>query len=346
MEKHTDSSSEVATTTEAPVEEKKLSRRDALEVAIMAHEAPEPEPEVKEAAPVEEKKEEEVLPPLEPPAEWTKDEKEDFRQLTRKSQEAALRIHKGRVEKLEEIKRESAELSWAKELAKQTQLFYRARGEKEPSPQDMVRSLQIVNDLSSSQNAATIKQVLQAKGLPVPKSLDDVEEDTGKDEALAPVLSKVSALEEKLAAQEREREAVVLQQLWSSFEGAKNAAGSPRYPDLNETEAGLRLASSIGSLVQGRTELSQQFLAAVKARIPDATPERVLEEAYRFYGGRVDESTAPTKTDPQEHLKKSSLAAASVPGRGAANGFTPPVKKLSRREWLAQAIELAKQNSN
>ncbi len=49
-------------------------------------------------------------------------------------------------------------------------------------------------------------------------------------------------------------------------------------------------------------------------RIPGAGLRELVVEAYRFHGGRVDESQAKSP-QTQEHLTRARRAAASVPGR-------------------------------
>lgn len=174
---------------------------------------------------------------------------------------------------------------------------------------------------------------LEAKGIPVPEGfLEKVEakEDSG-------LRKELDEIKNRLAQRDMQETGAVMLQNWQIFEGSKNAAGSPKFPDINENESGLRLASNIGSLVGGKSELSKQFIASVKSRIPDASPVRLFEEAYRYLGGKVDETSTPSRTqDAQKHVKQSSQAAASRPGGGRAQTSTSgPVKKIRSQRSLS-----------
>lgn len=293
----------------------------------------------------------ETEPTLQPPAEFTADEKADFLQLTRKQQEAQLRLHRSRLSRLEEIKQEAQKLNQAKgeyehvkDLAKKLEPYIKARGHKEPAEVAMQKAvalyLETVADPKKSAAA-----ILRARGLPVPKDLLDQPDDV--DPKLTPLQEKLNAIENRLAQSDQkeaaarlQEQAAALNQVWSAFEQTKNGAGAFRFPDIRpETgETGLTLASKIGSLVGGQSPLSQQFLAIVRDKDPNATYETLLTEAYKFLGGRIDDSE-PTKTrNTQQHLIKSNRAAASVPGRGVASS-TGTVKKY---RTYREALEAAK----
>ena len=133
---------------------------------------------------------------------------------------------------------------------------------------------------------------------------------------------------------------------WGVFSEQKNAAGGSKFPDvMTDSETGRKLAADIGSLVGGRTEVSKQFIAKVRERLPNAGTVELFTQAYRFLGGRVDESPAPvSKAATQNHLQRSNRAASSVPGSGAS--FEPKGNvKLSRRDALARAMRESEQNS-
>lgn len=125
----------------------KLSRRDALEVAIIAHKEPE-----KDAGerPVQEsvgsdvergsEKDGAVSQQLEPPAEYTAEEKEDFKRLSKVGQEAQLRLDKSRRRLFEEARAEKEQAREAKRehqdakaLAESITPYLKAIGVKEPS---------------------------------------------------------------------------------------------------------------------------------------------------------------------------------------------------------------------
>lgn len=315
-----------------------LSLRDALEVALEAEKEEVPAPEEAEQEAVQEEKKPE-LPPLEPPAEWEKEDKELFHQSTRAQQEASLKLHHKRAAKLEEIKREAADLQWAKDLAKEVEPYLKAVGEKIPTHEALIKALKLRNELDSGDPKANAAAYLRSKGLPVPKDLLEAEEEGKKeDPVISELRRELEAIKSERVQKQTEQTVNVLSQHWQTFEQEKNAAGTPRYPDLANTEKGLELASNIGSLVRGDSDLSKQFIANAKARIPNLTYSKLLEEAYKFYGGTVDESTAPRTQDTQRHIVKSRRAASSVPGRGAQSASGTVKKYKSYREAAAAAL--------
>ncbi len=274
----------------------------------------------------------------EPPAEWNKEEKEDFTSLSPKQQEAALRLHTSRQSKLEEIKREAAELQWAKDLVKEVTPYLKTIGEKKSPHEALVMALKMHREFETTPDPkAAAAAYLKAKGIEVPEDFVEKRE-SSTDERITPLQERLNALESKAANEERSKFGAVLNQAWAEFSEAKNAAGGLRYPDTNESESGLRLASNIGSLVGGQTEISKQFIANVRARIPDLTYPKLIEEAYRFYGGKVVEAEAPTRTqDAQKHIAKSSRAASSRPGSGSTTTSSGPVKKYKTYREAAEA---------
>lgn len=277
------------------------------------------------------------LPPLEPPAEFTRDEQDDFRQLSRKQQEAQLRLHKSRMSRLGEIKTATEEYKFVKDLARQIEPYVKARGHKETAEIAMQKAVALYLETVNNPKASAAA-ILRAKGLPVPRELIDEESRDPVQEKLAPLEQKIQTLESKLAQEEHQKAATVLNSVWDSFEQAKNAAGTLRFPDASGP-SGFELASKIGSLVSGQTPLSQQFIETVRSRNPNANIETLLTEAYRFYGGRVDDSAAPPNTlTPQKHLIKSNRAASSVPGRGASSTGGKVIRYKTSREALEAAV--------
>lgn len=349
------------------IEEDKLSRRDALEVAIAAHgdllnSEDERDAKAGEPAPVEisaRAKEEEAPAPFEPPAEYTKEEKEHFLSASRKDQEAALRLFesnkriRGELHReREELKKEKEDTAWAKQLADEARTFYKSRGEEPPSAKDFLNSIQIVNALKSSESVATIREVLEAKGLPVPSGLVDSSIQPGEDferrieERVNKALQeKLKPVEDKLADEDRRRFVASSLQIWNSFEGIKNQAGTARYADaMGDSPQALELQSKIGSLVYGHHNQSPGFHAYIAAKVPEAAndPVKLLHEAYVWFGGKVDDSApAPKNTN---HLQNSNLAAISKPGRGSGSSSSQPTKTLSRREWIRQSLEQDREN--
>lgn len=357
MEKNTESAHEQPSPSDVQEDtDKALSLRDALEVAIEATEHDTGRAETDRAAdraasgdarpksdaggnqPSVPASEEE--PPLQPPAEWNNEEKADFAASSRKQQEAALRLHRSRMSRLEEIKTAARDFEHVKRLADDIEPFVRALGVKEKPAVAIQKAVALWKQFEEGDPKAAAAAYLRAKGLNVPRELIENQQADPLEEKLKPLQEELSSVKMKLAQEEHTKAAEALRQVWTSFEQAKNAAGGHRFPDIlpDKGEAGLRLSSQIGSLVGGHTPLSQQFIASVRARNPEATFETLLTEAYRFYGGRVDDSEAPKSQSPQQHLYKSNRAASSVPGRGApaSNGG------VRRFKTYREALEAAK----
>lgn len=279
-------------------------------------------------------------PIFDAPAEWSKEEKEDFQASSPKAQAAALRLHKARQGKLEEIKREAAELQWAKDYAKEVTTFAKVHGEKEPTQAQILKALKVTNEISKAKNLPEVIEVLKAKNIPVPAELERAaSEEKTSDPVNNAVLERLNRLESERAEEARAKVTQTLNHVWSGFERETNAAGAPKYPDLGNHESGLRLASSIGSLVGGETELSKQFIAMVQQRIPGATYPKLLEEAYRYCGGRVDDSQPPKTQSTQQHIARARRAASIVPGSAMRNGTSNARRSLPLREAIQAAIE-------
>ena len=344
-------------------EPKGLSRREALEVAIEATKEVKSDETKTDSAPRSGKevanrdarkgnkpaKEQPLakevpvpaLPSLSAPAEWTTQEKADFDGSTRAQQEAALRLDRSRKTTLETIRREAGELQWSKDVVKQLEPFLKVRGGKEPTHTQIIKALEVVNQIDADPKSA-LAQILQAKGITVPKEL--LETDNGAPKAIAekitPFQTRIDALENRLAFEENQKRGSVYSQAFDSLEKEKNAAGTPKFPDFNNTEAGIKLAGQIGSLVGGNSEVSKQFIATVKERIPGLDLPTLIKEAYKWHGGRVDESQSAKSQDTQQsHIARSSRAASSVPGGGAQSAGTGSQKKYkSYREAAAAAL--------
>jgi hypothetical protein len=283
---------------------------------------------------------------LEPPAEWEAEDKELFSKSSREQQQAALKLHQKRqatfteiARRQEAINREAAELQWVKDIEKQITPFLKARGEKGPTHTQIIKALELVNEIDRDP-AATVAAILQARGQPVPRELLEKKSDSGVDEKIAPLQREVESLRMREAQREHERLAGTLRQSWSVFESEKNAAGEAKYPDIaGNSESALKLAGNIGILCGGQTELSKQFIALAKARIPDLTLPRLYEEAYRYYGGRVIDAEAPKfpTQENQKHLAISQRAAASKPSRSAPSAPVGTVKKYKTYREAAEA---------
>lgn len=313
----------------------KLSTRDALEVALLGTK---PEPETAEKA-EEEPKPEPEKPKYEAPAEWTAEEKADFLELSTKQQEAALRLRGAAVRQVEEIRRGRQELAHLQRLQQSIEPFIKALGTKYAPDVAIQKALAMWNEFETGDPRAKAVEYLKAKGIPVPQDLlEGVDAKNVPHEAISPLQERLNSLEQKIAEKDsNERGQMLLSEL-ETFQKAINAAGKSKYPDFNDTESGRRIASSMGDLVRGDTELSKHFIRRTQERIPNLTYQTLLDEAYRISGGTVDDSQSARTQDAQKHLVQSSRAASSKPGRVASSANSTPVKKLSRREALAAAV--------
>ena len=338
---------------ETPVDEPKgLSRRDAIEVAVTAlkEEPKAKEPKAKKIVePVKE------APKFEPPSEYTREEREDFLSLTPKQQEASLRLHKSRLKTIEEIKRERAELDREKiehghvrELGKQLEPLLKSRGAKESAYSLLAKAAQMVNEVDANPRQA-ILDLIKLRKLDV--SDDLLKQLKGDDPIDSKFSQELSDLRKEVNDVKSEKEALRLQHTnnqilaaWDRLGSQKNAAGKPRFPDLfDESEKGLRLASDVGSLVRNQHPHSAAFYQYLQARIPNPDDQRVLEEAYRWFNGAVDDSLeVPRTQNSKQHVAKMSRAIASTPGNSVPVE-QPITKKLSRREAIALAYQQAKE---
>lgn len=366
MENNTniDSSAESAVAdNDLPIEKPKgLSLRDALEVAIVATEDKKENERVRtgnasssDSSEEGGSKEEAVSardtdakvpseePKYEPPAEYTAEEKRYFSELSRKAQEAQLRLDKSRKTKIEEIKAAQREYDYVRRLAESVNPYIKARGLKESPEVALTKAVEMWREFEEGDPKRAAAEYLRAKGIEPPKELLQEIQANPYEEQLAPLQSELNQIKQRIAQEDYARAGQSLNQAWSAFEQTKNAAGSARFPDLNNNEAGLQLASNIGSLVSGATALSQQFIANVQARIPGASYLDLMAEAYRYLGGRVDESSTSKSQTSQDHLLKSNRAASSVPGRSASvNGSVGVKKYKTYREAAAAALEQLK----
>jgi len=292
--------------------------------------------------------------PLQPPAEWDAEDKTYFFESTRKQQEAALKLHHKRQAALNDLRAAAAEKKAAaqeyetyKRLADEVAPYLKSIGDKRSPYEAITLALKMRNEFEQGDPKQAAAAYLKAKGVAVPRDL--ITQESIDQEKFSPLQQRLSQLESKLAEQEqlrlREQQEEVKETLASayvSFQKETNAAGAPKYPDLSDTEAGLRLVRNIGSLVNGATPLSQQFIANVNERIPGATYSRILEEAYKYHGGRVDESDTPRSQTSQNQIAKSRRAASSVPG-GSVQSTAPVKRYKSTAEALAAAYSDYKQ---
>lgn len=324
-----------------------LSRRDALEVAFEAVTEKE-----NASKPVIEKKEEPAqaitpevkaapeVPALQPPAEWSKEEKEDFLSGTRKQQEAALRLHKTRASTLETIKRERQDYEHLRKLSENVSPYIKAMGLKDTPEVAIQKAVAMWKEFEEGDPRKAAAQYLKAKGLEVPQELLD--EKNSENDPLNPIQQRLESLESLIREERESKEREVLIGSWNSFQDTKNASGKPMFPDLH-SDSGTNLAGQIGSLVGGKTDLSKQFIALAQMRIPDLDRTKLYAEAYKFLGGKVDDSVA-TKTQDKatttEHINRARRASASVmPSGSSASTTGVTTGKMSRRDALQLAMQ-------
>lgn len=334
-------------TTEAP---KEISRRDALEVALIADKDPGLDVSYKgkrgrEEAKIPEPKPE--APPvkvLHPPSEWDKSEKEDFYASTPRGQEAALRLDKSRKGVLEELRVRRAELQHLERLSQDVEPFLRAMGNKDPSPVAIQKALKMWDQFEKAEDPRlAAAEYLRAKGKAdaIPEDWTASDAPTKQAQENATLQKELNEIKQRLARDDHQRALEPVIQTLSEFEGAKNAAGKPKYPSFRSddtSEQGVKFGELFGSLVNGMTPFSKEFIARTQNRIPNLTKAQLLEEAYKFSGGVVDDSPAPRPQSTQKHLIQSSRAASSIPGNSSRSASHGAVKQYATRKEAIAAV--------
>lgn len=332
---------EIENVVQAPEEpEKGLSVREALEVA---HTALDHKEETPAPAPAAEQKVSQE-PTYQPPAEYTKEEKEDFLGLSKRQQEASLRLYQSSRKRFDEIREESRRAKEAqeeyrsiKELSSSLEPYLKVMGVKERSDVALQKAVALWKDFEYAEDPKkAAAQYLMAKGVQPPEDWLGGKTTNISDEQIRPLREELAEVKNILAQEQKAKvEAQILAE-FGSFESAKNAAGSHKYPDLH-SPSGTLLAAKVGQLVNGITPLSKEFIQDVHSRIPNATYQTLIEEAYKMRGGRVDLSEVPSQP-AQNHLTKAKRASSSKPGssRGVSiNGSSN--KKLPLGEALRSA---------
>lgn len=325
----------------------KLSRRDALEVAIDAAKSAEPKkqpsrPVKKKEVVITERKE---TPKYEAPSEFTQEEKEFFSKSTPEQQATSLRLFKGHQDRRAQLGRELQEHSWVKKLADDVVPFLKSTGEKMTPQEALTAALKLRKELEEGNPVENAMRYLKRKGIEVPEGLAKLAKADEEDPKFSLLQKEIESLKLERQTENLQREAHGFLADWETFQTQENAAKLPRFPDVNNSESGQKLAGEIGSLVGGKTEISKQFIAKVAERLPKAGRVELFTEAYRFLGGRIDDSKAiETKAATQNHLQRSNRAASSIPGSGSA--FNPAGRvKLSRREALERAWKERQENN-
>lgn len=253
-------------------------------------------------------------PPLNAPAEFTPDEKADFLGSSRKQQEAALRLYQSSRKRFNDIHEAAREYQHVKKIAESITPILKARGLKESPEVIMQKSAelwQLFEYAEDPKKAAA--QYLLAKGVQPPEEwLNGTAAPHPSDEKIRALQERQEQLERAYAQKASEEYTANALQHFNLFAQTQNASGKPKYPDL-QGDSGTQRAAKIGRLVNGLTPNSNEFIQEAQSRIPDLTPQKLLEEAYRFYGGKIDDSPAK-KQSAETHLTKAKRAASSRPG--------------------------------
>lgn len=322
--------------TETQVEEQqpeKLSVRDALEVAIEAHSTPEvkAEPVKEEAAPEPEKPKE-----YDGPAEYNKEEREAWEKITPEMREANWRLVKSQRSRFTELQEATAKYKHIEELAKTIEPYIKAQGFNDSPAVAMQKAVAMYNEFQNGDPKAAARDYLRAKGID-PKALLEEEEKSAPNPEIIALRKEQEEIKQRLIQEDQAKIGAVLRQTWSEFESVTNGAGQPRFADIVGTdEKAIRLAGQIGSLVGGQTELSKQFIANAQALDPELTHAKLLERAYLYCGGQINDAPAPKTENPQKHLQRSNRAASSVPGRGSSGLATSTVKRFKTTREAAE----------
>ncbi len=359
----------VEATEETPTEEAKgLSLGDALEVAFEAHKEKDEAAKAKRDEGLEvsykgKRGREEAKAPevqeakaIQPPAEYTAKEKEDFLASSPSQQAAALRLHRQRMSTIDEIRREKEAIRREREetqhiqsLAKEIEPFVRAMGTKDSPTVAMQKAIKMWHDFQNAEDPrAAAAEYLRAKGIEdaIPSEWSDAVKNKGPAPEIVALQKELEAIKMRHQRDELERSLSQRAEEFRSFTSTTNAAGRPKYPSIrgdDTSEEGIRLASFFGSLVKGDTPFSREFIQRTEARIPNLTRAQLLEEAYKFCGGTVDDAEAPRTQSTQKHIIQSSRAASSRPGNSSRN-VSSSRKGMSLDDALRYSVAFHKEH--
>lgn len=318
------------------VEPNSLSPREAMAHAIATSKEKEEVPTQKEV-----KAAVEVDP--EPPAEFSAKGKEAWKNKDiRGIQEEYKRVNSdARREMTRAQEAERAALNKSKiaeDLVSNVQSYLKLRGEDGPTEAQVAEAVKLVAEFRKHKgNPALLKQELKAIGI----DLDAAPEQEVESE-------KITTLQNRLEALERDKEIQVYEQVAQTFNAAyqnlisqKNRTGDPVFPDLlDNSEKGIQFGRDLGSVTQ-----DPRFRAQVLRRFPEADLSVLVREAYKFLGGRVADDSVTVSKNNQQHIQKARRAAASSPGGTVSrDGNSSLIGKLSNRAALKKAIELSKEH--
>jgi hypothetical protein len=335
---------------EQPVEETPkydgLSNREALTEAMKIHrDGKEPEQptraEVKQA----------VQDDPEPPAGFSREGVEAWKRKDITAiQKEFRRIHDARTVEVTraqtaekqaraEAERERQEAKTWRELGKMAAPYIEARGQEGITPDKAImEALALINEFKKG-DPATVKSELKKIGIDLDKAPSQ------PSAAVPPELAqKIETLQQVAEEYKREKEEHKFQQIVSTFDSVfgrmlsqKTRTGETVFPDLlDNSDAGQRFASELGSLAA-----DARFQAGVRRRVPDATFDTIVVEAYKYLGGKVSGEPAKVSTPSNQHLQRSRRASAASPGRTAPRVNDSNLSgKLSNRAALQKAFEI------
>lgn len=306
-----------------------------------AAEEPEEKPEPKKArarnasgkfAKQEAAPEPQVEPEIEPPNGFTAEEKAAWKQGNVKA------IQKGfqrlALERERVVSQAQNEGGTYRKLAETVAPYIEAAGMKGKDPATAItEALAVVNAINKNPQQA-LAAIAQLKGVTLGAAPQNGQQQNGPDltQHLTPLQTQLNTVTEYIKTSQQRDVAASFSQVFDSMMNEKNKAGTTRFPDVKTDEEGTRLASNIGSLVR-----SPDFQAAVRSRIHGAGLRELVVEAYKWYGGRIDDSEA-TKSQVN-HLAKASRAASSVPGRGGSAGQLPKKKFVDTGDAIDAALD-------
>lgn len=328
----------VESTETKPVEPNSLSPRDAL-----AHAISESKVETKPEVPTQKEVKAAVEVDPEPPAEFSAKGKEAWKNKDiRGIQEEYKRVNadaRREMTRAQASEKEAlSKTKVAEDLVSNVQSYLKLRGEDGPTEAQIAEAVKLVAEFRKHKgNPALLKQELKSIGI----DLDAPPAPEAESE-------KITTLQSRLEALERDKEAQVYKEVAQTFNAAyqnlvsqKNRTGDPVFPDLlDNSEKGIQFGRDLGSVTQ-----DERFRSQVLRRFPDADLSVFVREAYKFLGGRVaDDSATVSKSNPQ-HIQKARRAAASSPGGTVSrDGNGALVGKLSNRAALKKAIELSQEH--
>ncbi len=289
----------------ADIEAKESGQKETLDKVL-----DKPEPKTSKVAP------DPVAPEeiIEAPTEFNAQEKEAWAKGDRKSiRQAWDRVNQGRLSHVTRLENEHRS---TRELVQSLNPYIEAAGYEGKTPQQAVmEALAFVNAFRKDP-ASAIREVSQMTGLTQEQIWNAQTQAAQQENSQIVALQNRLAETESFVAQENlNRTAQQFGAAMNDLTAEMNNAGTQRYPDLQETEAGMRLAHDIGSLIR-----SEQFVQTVRNRIPGASYKDLFAAAYKTLGGRVDDSEGTRfQGGNQKHVLKSRRAASSQPGRSSTS---------------------------